>query len=98
MLKILNTILEKEKALILGKLKIIQLIEADLQMLTRIFMHKRIKDNIEMDKRLSKNSYLHSGYSTDNSTLEKWLLYNNCVLDIKLVIYNIADLEAYYNH
>ena len=55
--KLLAVILEKGKGPIIGKLRTIQLIEADLQILMRIFIGGRNDENIEIDSRLSKFNY-----------------------------------------
>ena len=48
-MKVLDHILEKGKGPILGKLLTIQLIEANLQLLMRIFIGERNDKNIEKD-------------------------------------------------
>ena len=53
-LNILNNMLEKGKGPVLGKLRTIQLVEADFQLLMRIFTTERMVGVIEMDKRISK--------------------------------------------
>jgi len=53
-LKTLNIILEKGKGPVLGKLRMIQLIEADFQLIMRIFLKLRNKGKIEKDQHLSK--------------------------------------------
>ena len=71
-------VLKKGKRLKLGKLRIIQLIKVDFQMLIRVFINDRTKHNIENDERISKENYeLYQGYYIDNLILEKQLL-NNC--------------------
>ena len=65
-------ILEKEKGLKLRKLRIIQLIEVDLQIFVRVFINDRNKDNIKNNERISKvNNRLCRGYLIDNLILEK---------------------------
>ena len=56
-LKVLDIILEKGKGPILGKLRTIQLIEADLQLIIRIYIGGRNDDQIATDQRLSKFNY-----------------------------------------
>ena len=74
-LKILNIILEKEKALILRKLRTMQLIEADLQLIIRNFIGGRNNKNIAAGKRLSKyNCGSRKYYSIDTAILEKRLM------------------------
>ena len=50
-------LLDKEKGSILGKLQTIQFIEADLQLVMRVFLGYRNKGNIKKDPRLSKFNY-----------------------------------------
>ena len=77
-LKILDIMIEKGKGPIVGKLRIIQLIEADLQMIMRIFINYRNKGKIESNSRISKVNYgSHNQYSFENSILEKRLIYNH---------------------
>ena len=49
--------LEKGKGPIIGKLRTIQLIEADLQILIYIFIGGRNDKNLEYDSRMSKFNY-----------------------------------------
>ena len=55
--KILDIVIKKGKEPILGKLRTIQLIKADLQLLMRIFMGSSNKDLIEKDHRISKSNF-----------------------------------------
>ena len=71
-IKLLDIILEKGKGPTLGKLRTIQLYEADLQLLMRIFVGGRNDNNIEQDERLSQFNYgSRRYYSIDTATLEK---------------------------
>ena len=49
--------IKKGKGLKLGKLRTIQLIKADMQLLIRVFMSLRNQGQIEKDVRLSKYNY-----------------------------------------
>ena len=49
--------LDKGKGPILGKLRTIQLIEADLQLIMRIFVGLRNQNTIEGDNRLSEFNF-----------------------------------------
>ena len=49
--------LDKGKGLVLEKLQTIKLIEADLQLIIRILLGSRNKNEIENDKRISKDNY-----------------------------------------
>ena len=67
----LDVILEKGKGPVIGNLRIIQLIEADLQLLMRIYIGERNNDNIEEDSRLSKFNYrLRLNYSINTAILK----------------------------
>ena len=64
--------LEKGKGPVLGKLRTIQLIEVDFQILMRIFIGNRNKGNIERNSRVSKYNFgLRRNYSIDEVILEK---------------------------
>ena len=69
--------IKKGKGPTLGKLCIIQLIKADMQLLIRIFMSIRNNRQIEKDSRLSKYNYgLRKGYFIELVILEKRLIHN----------------------
>ena len=87
--------MEKGKGPIIGKLRTIQLIEADLQLLMRIFIGLRNDQEIEKDARLSKYNYgSRSGYSIDITLLEKWLMYDVSVRNGQPTMHNLSDLKA----
>ena len=56
-MKTLDLTIEKGKGPVLGKLRTIQLIEADLQLVMRILVNNRNKYIIERDSRIAKNNY-----------------------------------------
>ena len=90
--------IEKNKRAVIGKLWTIQLIEVDLQLVMRIYINTRNKGKIENDPRVSKCNYsLRLKYSIETAILEKQLIYNTSTLNYKHIIYNITDLEAYFN-
>ena len=94
----LDVIIEKGKGPVLGKLRTIQLIEADLQLVMKILVNNRNKHNIESDIRIAKSNYgSRPRYSIDNAILEKCLIYDNSLLSRKQTIYNIIDLQACYD-
>ena len=71
-LKILDVMLEKGKGPILRKLRTRQLIEVDLQMIMRVFINGRTRNNTISNKQIPKaNCRSHRGYSIDNLILEK---------------------------
>ena len=73
----LDVILEKGKGPVIGKLRTIQLIEAGLQLLMRIYIGGRNNENIERDERLSKFNYgSRANYSIETAILEKRLMYD----------------------
>ena len=97
-LQVLDIILEKGKGPFLGKLRTIQLIEADLQLMMRIFIGACNDENVAKDKRLSKYNYgSRRNYSIDTAILEKRLMYDNSIRDGKITIYTISDLQACYD-
>jgi len=66
---------------VIGKLHIIQLIEADLQLLMRIFIGQRNYSKIENDSRVSKYNFSsRPKYSIETELLEKRLMYNASIL------------------
>ena len=56
-LNILDVMIEKGKGNKINKLRVIQITEADLQLIMRIFSRNRIEGSYENDKRLSKHNY-----------------------------------------
>ena len=64
----------------------------------RVFINKRTTLKIENGIRILKASYRsRSEDSIKDSILEKRLLSDTSTQNIELIIYNIIDLEAYYN-
>ena len=77
-LQVLDVMLDKDKGPIIGKLRMIQLIEADLQLLMRIFLGSRIEGFIEKDNRISKFNFgLRKFFSIEEAILEKRMIYEN---------------------
>ena len=92
-LKPLVVMIEKEKGPMLGKLRIIQLIEADLQLLMRIFVNTRNKGSIEADERISKSNYgSRPGYSIQDAILEKILVFDISLVAGRHNVYVLTDL------
>ena len=90
--------IEKGKGPVLGKLQTIELFEADLQFLIRLFVGVRNDDNIEKDNRLSVHSYgSRKHFSIEMALLEKRLLYDISKCNGKQTIHLISDLEACYD-
>jgi len=97
-LKILDIIIKKGKGPVVRKLRMIQLIEVDIQILMRIVINKRNKGRIEVDLRISKCNYgSRSRYSIKNAILEKRIIYDHSMLKENTIIHNITNLQTYYN-
>ena len=97
-MKVLDVILEKDKGPIIGKLRTIQLIEADLQLLMRIFTGGRNNHNAESNERLSQhNCSSRRNYSIDTAIFEKKLMHNASIRDREPTLHNISDLKAPYS-
>ena len=76
--------IEKGKGPMIGKLRTIQLIEADLQMIMRICINNRNKYKIESNSRVSKANYLSRlNYSIETAILEKKLIYNASSINLQ---------------
>ena len=90
--------LGKGKGWVIGKLRIVTLIEADLQCAIRLFLGGEDKELIEDDHRFSKANYgSRKNYSIDSAILEKRLVIDNSILSGKLTIYHLTDLKACYD-
>ena len=77
-MKVLDIMLDKGKGIIIGKLRTIQLVEADLQLLMRIFVGNRTSGLIKDDPSISKfNFRSRKLYSIDEAILEKRLIYKS---------------------
>lgn len=97
-LKILDAILGKGKGMIIGKLRTITLIEADLQNIMRIYLDDEIEEKIESDERFSKSNYgSRKNYSIETAILEKRLTFDNSLLSGKSTIYHLTDLQSCYD-
>ena len=76
-LQVLDVMLEKGKGAVIRKLQTIQLIEADLQLIMRIFIKNRENRSIENDfNMLQFNFRLRRNYSIEDALLEKQLIYD----------------------
>jgi len=95
---IVEVMLDKGKGLIIGKLRTIQLIEANLQLLIQISIGMRNSENIEKNNNLSKYNFgSRRNYSIDTALLEKRLIYDASIKNEELHIHNMTDLEACYD-
>ena len=90
--------LEKGKGPIIRKLRMIILIEGDLQILIRKYLRLESEELIESDKRFSKANYgSRKNFSIEIAILEKRLIFSNSILSNKHAIYNLTDLQSYYD-
>ena len=92
-LNILDSMLGKGKELVLDKLRIITLIEADWQYMMRMYLGEEEEEVIEGDTRFSKSNYgSRKNYSIEPALLEKRLIFDQSLLSYKLTIYSLTDL------
>ena len=97
-MNLINAILEKGKGPVLGKLRIITLIEGDLQMLMWIFLQAEEEELIENDKRFAKANYgSQKKYSIETAILEKHLIMDKSLLSMNVTVYNLTDLQSCYD-
>ena len=97
-LNLLETILEKGKGPLLGKLRNITLIEGDLQMMMRLHLNSEKEEFIETDSCFSKANYgSRKKYSIEIVLLEKRLILDNSLITTKPTVYTLTDLQSYYD-
>ena len=90
--------LGKGKGMIIGKLRTITLIEADLQLIMRIYFKDPHEEIIETDKRFSKSNYgSRKNYSIESAILEKRLSFDNSMICRNMTIYHLTDLQSCYD-
>ena len=90
--------ISKGKGMVLGKLRIITLIEADLQYIMRIFLGDEEEEKIEKDDRFSKTNYgSRKNYSIESALLEKRVIFDNSMMSGNPTIYTITDLQSCYD-
>jgi len=90
--------IEKGKWPIISKLRNIQLIDVDLQLLMRIFIGVKSKKLIEKDTRFFTANYRsRKNYSVESVILEKRLIYNSSLSQNTPLIHNLTDLQLYYD-
>ena len=91
-------IIEKGKGPVIGKLRNIQLIEADLQLLIMIFMGAKSEKLIKKEMRLSTANYgSRKNYSVELAILEKRLIYDSYLLQNTPLIHKITNLQLCYD-
>ena len=90
--------LDKGKGPVLDKLQTIQLIEADLQLLMRIFIGLRNQNRIEQDNRFLKHNYRsRKSYSIDKAIVERRLIYDTSKIIMKPTMNVVTDLSTCYD-
>lgn len=94
--KSLACMLEKGKGPLLNKLRIIQLIQADLQMLMRVLIlpsaNKVIEEGI-----INKCQYARRKETMMNALVEKRLIIESSILTRKDPVWLVSDMSACYN-
>lgn len=97
-LKMLDAILGKGKGMIIGKLRTMTLIEADLQCIMRMHLDHDDEEKIESDDRFSKsNCGSRNNHSIETTILEKRLTFDNSPLSGKLAMCHLTDLQSCYD-
>ena len=90
--------LDKGKGPVLGKLRIIELIEGDLQLIICTYVGLRNDKNVHKDKWLSNYNFrLRKDYSIESTLLEKRLTHSTSKHSGVPTIHLISDLEACYD-
>ena len=90
--------IKKGKGLFIDKLRIIQLIEGDLQLIISIYVGLSNYRNIRSDKRiLHFNFDSPKDYSIKSVLLEKCLIYDSSKYHNKPTMHLLSDLEACYD-
>ena len=87
--------IEKEKMPVLGKLRTIQLAEADIQLIMRLFVNIRNNVHIDSYERVSKSNYgSRPVHSIEDAILEKRLVFDNRIVTGSHNIHAMTDLQA----
>ena len=95
---IVETMLEKGKGPVIGKLRCITLIEGDLQLNMRIHLRAENEELIENDSRFSTANYgSRKNYSIETALLQKRLVLDKSLIEMKPTIYNFTDLQSCYD-
>ena len=97
-LKVVDVMLEKGKGPRLKKSRILEMIEADLQLVMRTCLGVRMDDRVETDSRVSKcNHGSRKGHSIENALLEKRLIFDLAKKTEDSCAHVTSDLEACYD-
>ena len=87
--------LSKGKGMVLGKLRTMTLIEADLQHTMRMRLNDEEEELIEEDARTSKSNHgSRKNYSIENAMLEKRLVMDKSLISCKKTTYHLTDLKS----
>ena len=79
-------------------MRILEMIEADLQLVMRTFLGARMNEKVELDNRVSKCNYgSRKGCSIENSLSEKILTFDHAKKTEELNVHDMSDLEAFYD-
>ena len=94
----IDTMIEKGKRPYIDKLRIIELIEGDLQLIIRIYVGLRNDRNIQKNKNISYFNFgSRKNYSIKSALLEKRLIYDSSKYNNEITIHLLSDLEACYD-
>ena len=97
-LKVVDVVIEKGKGPRIDKLRILEMIEANLQLVMRILLGSRMNERIETDARVSKCNYgSRSGHSIENELVEKRLTMDCAKKSGEENVHAMSDLEAFYD-
>ena len=97
-LNLVAIILENSKGPMLGKLRSITLIEGDLQIMMQIHLKSDKEEMIEKDQHFSKVQYgARKNFLIETALLEKQLIFDNSLIEIKPTIYALTDLQSCYD-
>ena len=82
----------------MSKIRIMQIMESDLQLLMRIILRLRREENYEDDKRASKYDHVsRKGCSIESSLLEKRLIFDLVKKAEEVFSCTACDLESCYD-
>ena len=94
----LDATIKKGKGNKINKLRVIQTIDADLQLTMRIFLGSRIAENYENDDRMSNHDYgSRKGHSIESASLEERLMFDLPKKIEKPNAHTMSDLEVCYD-
>ena len=97
-LNLIKTSLEEGKEPVIGKLRNVKLVEADLQIGMRIALNSQKEELIETDNRFSKANYgSRRNYSITSALLQKRLTFDNSLISMKCTVHALTDLQSCYD-